>query len=269
MRIYLGTCGNRVGLEKYLELFNALEINATFYRFPPEKTLRRWERVFRSREGFGLSLKVFQGLTHPVSSPTWRRAGLAPEERERLRNLAGCLRLNPATEEFLERTIALTGRLSARFLLFQLPRVCAGEAEGFFAFFVRLRELLPPGTRAGLEIRWEDPGLLEDLFHRFGVIPVFDPLLFPGLLERFRNLPFLYFRLHGERKGGRLDYRKNYTNEELKRLADLVFGLEAEEVWILFNNIPMHENALRFREKFVITRATYAKRSSQSPSADR
>jgi len=250
MRIYLGTCGNRVGLKKYVELFNALEINATFYRFPSEKTIHGWERTLRLREDFALSIKVFQGLTHPLSSPTWRRANLHPEERERLRDLVGCLKLNPTTEEFLIQTLRLAERLSARFLLFQLPRNCAGEAERFPIFFSRLKDLIEPrrGPRVGLEIRWEAPELLDKIYHGFGVIPVFDPLLFPELLERFRNLPVLYFRLHGGKRGQRLDYRKDYSDEELERLSKLVFDLEAEEVWIFFNNIPMHENALRFRK---------------------
>ena len=250
MRIRIGTCGNKVGLKKYVELFDTLEINATFYNFPSERTLTNWEKTFKERKDFALAFKAFQGLTHPFSSPTWHRAKIRPEERENLRDQVGCLRLNPVTETFLKRTLEMARRLSACFLLFQLPRNCEKKKESFTDFFSRLRDLSGdvPGLRFGLEIRWEDPGLLERLYRHFEVVPVFDPLLFPAYLKRFRDLPFLYLRLHGELKGGRLNYNKNYSDEELQGLAELVSRLGAHEVFVLFNNVYMHENALRFKE---------------------
>ncbi len=249
MKIYIGTCGNKVGLKKYLEIFNSLEINATFYNFPSEKTLRNWEKAFRERKDFALALKVFQGLTHPLSSPTWRRARISPEERENLRDQVGCLRVNPITKKFLEETLSMAQRLSARFLLFQLPRNCEKEKENFKVFFSYLREIAEAlsDLHFGLEIRWEDPELLEELYNDFEVFPVFDPLLFPELLNRFQNLPLLYFRLHGTLEKGRLNYHKSYRHEELKELAELLSTLKAREVWVLFNNVYMHEDAQRFK----------------------
>ncbi len=247
MRVFIGTCGNRVALSRYVRLFSALEINATFYRFPTEKSLSNWEKVLRETVGFLLSLKAFQGFTHPVSSPTWRRSGLSPEEISALKDQVGCLRLTERTREYLRQTLTLCRRLSAGYLLFQLPAGCRGE--DLFPFFGEFRRALPEGPpHPALEIRWEDPELLLRLWETHRVVPAFDPLLFPEFLSALRGLPRLYFRLHGERRGGRIHYGKRYSDEELIKLSELVKSLRCEEVCVFFNNVYMHEDARRFLE---------------------
>ena len=250
MKIYVGTCGNRVGLKKYLKLFDTLEINATFYDFPSEKTLKNWEKAFKEEKAFRLAIKAFQGLTHPLSSPTWRRAKLSPEEREKFRGRVGCLRLNPVTEALLKRTLEMATRLSAYFLLFQLPRKCESEKENFIRFFSRLREFCggTKGLHYGLEIRWPEGDFLEKMYEEFGIVPVFDPFIFPEYLDRFKDLPLLYLRLHGTLERGRLNYNKRYGEDELRALGRRLSGLRAREILVLFNNIYMHEDALRFKK---------------------
>ena len=247
MKVYLGTCGPRVRLSQYVTLFNALEINATFYRFPSGRSLKNWQKALRDLPDFGLSLKVYQGLTHPPHLPTWKRSGLTPEERKALQGKVGCLKLTSETQAFWQQTLALAQTLKARFLLFQAPAACQKEGleEAFWEWALPLK---PPHCSWGLEIRWEEPKLLDRLWQRYQVVPVFDPLLFPALFERFKDLPRLYFRLHGGLKGGRLDYRKRYSEEELTLLAQKIKGLRSQEVWILFNNVYMHEDALSFKE---------------------
>ena len=55
-----------------------------------------------------------------------------------------------------------------------------------------------------------------------------------------------YFRLHG--LGNRMYYYQ-YSNEELKRLRGLVesFEDEGKQVYVLFNNLTMFDDAIRFR----------------------
>ncbi len=48
-----------------------------------------------------------------------------------------------------------------------------------------------------------------------------------------------YFRLHGGR-----DYRRQYSDDELARLRELSNG----EAYVLFNNISMYGDALRFKQ---------------------
>jgi uncharacterized protein YecE (DUF72 family) len=47
-----------------------------------------------------------------------------------------------------------------------------------------------------------------------------------------------YFRLHGGS-----DYRHQYTNDELTKLSKMI----DEEAYVLFNNIAMYNDALKFK----------------------
>ena len=70
----VGCCGLAgMSLSRYAEEFEVVELQSTFYRLPKPKTAKRWRESVRS--DFEFTMKVFQGVTHPVSSPTWRRAG--------------------------------------------------------------------------------------------------------------------------------------------------------------------------------------------------
>jgi len=54
-----------------------------------------------------------------------------------------------------------------------------------------------------------------------------------------------YFRLHG--LGKRYNYRYVYSGGDLKNLKRLIERLEeAEEVYVLFNNVKMYESAKLF-----------------------
>ena len=64
----MGTSGwsydwNPDGLEWYVSSsgLNAVELNASFYRFPRASTVRRWSRV---GEGIRWAVKVHRGVTH-------------------------------------------------------------------------------------------------------------------------------------------------------------------------------------------------------------
>ncbi len=249
-RVYVGPCGQVVSWKKLPELYSALEINQTFYRFPTERQIQNWQKALQqggaSRRNFRLIIKAFQGLTHPLRSPTWKRSGLKPEERAQLKDWVGCLRINPVTQEFWARTCALAQTLKAHYVLLQLPSWCAKEEENLFRFFNSLGQEASFGL--GLEIRWSAPHLLLALWERYGLTPVFDPFLEPGLYELFTpRAKTLYFRLHGQRDSrGRLNYRYQYEDSQLKRLAEMIKACAAEEVLVLFNNTYMKEDALRF-----------------------
>ena len=71
------------------------------------------------------------------------------------------------------------------------------------------------------------------------------------VVDPFKTLPVYvgktaYFRLHG--LGKRLYYYQ-YSDEELKRLFEIVKDYEekTEEVYVLFNNLSMFDDAIRFK----------------------
>jgi uncharacterized protein YecE (DUF72 family) len=73
-------------------------------------------------------------------------------------------------------------------------------------------------------------------------------------VDPFRHKPALvkdvvYFRLHGIGPG-EVNYNYKYTDADLKRLLGLVRGYEktAREVYLMFNNISMGDDALCFKQ---------------------
>ncbi|OAG27392.1 DUF72 domain-containing protein [Thermodesulfatator autotrophicus] len=249
-KIYVGTCGQVVSWKKFFELYSALEINATFYKFPSDRQISNWHKHIATgkEKGAFVSFKAHQLFTHPVSSPTWKRSEFGPEERKKIKDQVGCLKLNDFTINYLEKTRELAQNILADFVLFQLPATCAAQKENFIIFFKEVSNFL--ACSKGIEIRWEDLDLLDKLYGALGVVPVFDPFLWPGLREYFfPYIDFLYLRLHGQKdERGRLIYNYRYQDEELNQLKSWLFEAKASKIVVLFNNVYMKEDALRFKE---------------------
>jgi uncharacterized protein YecE (DUF72 family) len=107
----------------YAERFQTVEINATFYRMPTEKSVRSWADGTPSP--FKLTLKAPRRITHD----------------QRLRDCADALRA------FCHAAGTLGDKLGV--LLFQLPPNFKIDVERFDAFLTEL----PPGARAAFEFR--------------------------------------------------------------------------------------------------------------------
>ena len=248
-KIWVGTCGQVVAWKKFFELFSALELNATFYKFPTERQVKNWKKHLEEgkQKGAFLAMKAHQLFTHPLNSPTWKRSEFSPEERKKFKDLVGCLKWNEFTKTQLQRTKVLAEELGIDFILFQLPQACAKERENFFSFLKKARELLP--AKIGLEIRWDDLSLLQE-GRALNITPVFDPFLEPTLRkEFFPELDFLYLRLHGTKDPrGRLNYRHRYGAQELRILKAWILEAKAGKICVFFNNIFMKEDALKFKE---------------------
>ncbi len=248
-KIWIGTCGQVVSWQRFFDLFTALELNSTFYKFPTERQLKNWKKYLEAgkQKGAFLSLKAHQLFTHPLKSPTWKRSEFGPEERKKLKDLVGCLKWNDFTVEQLERLKTLVEELKQDLVLFQLPAACEAEKEQILPFLLRAKETLK--TKVGLEIRWNDLSLLKKVAEE-GVTPVFDPFLEPELRENlFPELDFLYLRLHGKKDSrGKINYRYQYTDSDFRNLKTWLEGARAPKICVLFNNVYMKEDALRFKE---------------------
>ncbi|MEM5824892.1 MAG: DUF72 domain-containing protein, partial [Thermofilaceae archaeon] len=74
--IKVGTCGwsAKGGREAYFAHFSVIELQETFYKLPLEETAEKWRS--RAPPGFEFVVKAWQAITHPPSSPTWKRSGL-------------------------------------------------------------------------------------------------------------------------------------------------------------------------------------------------
>jgi uncharacterized protein YecE (DUF72 family) len=70
-RVRVGLCGFSMAMEDYALHFGVVEIQQTFYQPPRDDTMRRW--ISATPRGFEFALKAWQLVTHPGSSPTYRR----------------------------------------------------------------------------------------------------------------------------------------------------------------------------------------------------
>lgn len=226
----IGCCGFPRAHQETYRQFSVVEVQQTFYQPPRLKTLKRWRA--EAPHGFEFTLKAWQAITHPASSPTYRRlrAPLArPAE-------AGFFQATDTVAAAWERTRDCASVLGARVLLFQCPARFTPEET----HIGNLRRFFETIGRDRLILAWEPRGywpdrLVRTLCRELQLIPVIDPLQREPL-----DSTLAYFRLHG--LGG---YNYRYTDEDLNRLFALC--PLRKDAYVLFNNTGMFEDALRFQ----------------------
>ncbi len=232
--ILVGTCGwsriyeflhpsrLKVGeLKAYSEVFKAVEVDSSFYRFHRPETYRGWRMSVP--EGFEFTLKCHRSITH--------EAMMRPSD-EALRGM--------------ERMVEAARACGAGILLLQTPaslRACRESFKNLTEFFERVAD-------GEIRLAWEPRGgswesgdglkFLRESLERFNVIHVVDPL--KGSPAWMGDT--LYFRLHGL-PGYNLEY--SYANRELEALREKVKPLAERRVYIFFNNYAMYRDAYRFK----------------------
>jgi uncharacterized protein YecE (DUF72 family) len=97
------------------------------------------------------------------------------------------------------------------------------------------------------------------LLDKANLIHIVDPFA----LMLLKHDELIYFRMHGiynVSKNGQISYNYNYeySNEELERLKKMVESLNAKEAFVMFNNINMHDDALRFKVILHVTSSNYS-----------
>ena len=245
MIVKIGCCGWCVkgGKKAYYKVFRLIELQSTFYKLPKVKTAQKW-RSEAPRE-FEFTMKAWQVITHLPSSPTWRKAGIKVDES--LKDKYGYLR--PTEENFKawERTLEICNALNCKVCVLQTPPSFTPSEENINnmkTFFSSIR-------RNSVLIAWEPrgkwrqcPEIIREICNECDVIHVFDPLKSKPLSSH----EVAYIRLHG--LNGEVNYRYKYKEEDLERLANSIAGLKRnyETIYVLFNNIYMKDDALRFRE---------------------
>jgi len=230
--IRVGCCGWPVARARYVEVFDLVEVQETFYNLPRPGTAERWRAAVPA--GFEFVLKAPQLITHEPSSPTYRRLRTPLPAARRARY--GAFKPTPEVHAAWEATRALAGTLGTRVVLFQCPASFTPTAlhrRNLTRFFETVE-------RGELRFAWEPRGDWSDaevseLCRRLDLIHCVDP---------FQRRPLwgtpAYFRLHG--KGG---YRYRYTDADLEELRALT--REAGAAYVLFNNLAMWDDARRFR----------------------
>jgi len=116
-RAKVGCCGFPEGKKAYYQQFKLAEIQQTFYRPPSVEIVKKWGE--EAPQDFEFSLKAWQFITHPASSPTYRKAGLRiPAAKE---NDYGFFK--PGEEVFVAwaKTRSVAEALESKAILFQCP----------------------------------------------------------------------------------------------------------------------------------------------------
>ena len=215
-------------LEHYASMFDTVEIDATFYRIPEERTVDAWRD--RTPPGFLFAAKIPQVVTHE-------------------KFLEGCLEEMTAFLRVMQRLGDRLGPLLLQFRYFRKAEM--PDPKPFLERLERFLPSLPPGMRFAVEVRNKSllGERLFDLLRRQGIALAFiDHPWFPTIDQMMkrpaaRTAPFAYIRWLGDR----VEIEKRTTSwnalivdrtSELRRWAQAVRTLTAEQRTVhgYFNN---------------------------------
>lgn len=195
-------------LERYSGIFNAVEVNSSFYRAHRRETYERWASSVPS--GFRFSVKVPRQVTH-------------------LARLKDPSMLVP----FLDQVAGLGDKLGP--LLVQIPPSLRFETSLARHFLGGLREHF--GGAVALEPRhssWLSPSA-ERLMSDFQVARVAaDPAMDPTAARPGAWDGLCYYRLHGSPQVYRSPYSQQYLDELAAKL--LQSASRPGELWCIFDN---------------------------------
>jgi len=236
--VVIGCCGWPEARQRYFSHLGAVELQDTFYDPPSPQRASRLRQ--EAPPGFVVTMKAWQLITHPPTSPTYRRLrrGLPAEAREE----AGLFRPTATVRWAWQETLAVARAVGAMAIVFQCPPSFRPTPENKG----HLQDFFQQVEREGRILAWEPrgpwpPEEVMALCRELGLVHCVDPLA--------QGLPLwgeaAYLRLHG--RGG---YRYRYSDRELAELAQICERLLAQgrrPVLVMFNNTNMLEDALRFQ----------------------
>ena len=218
--IKVGCCGFPTSMKKYFENFSLVELNNTFYQYPKERTVEGWR--LKAPENFEFTVKAHQDISHKTK-----------------------MKVGDVSLRAFECMKHICKTLNSKILLIQTPGSFRPERLEEVAKFLSEVDcedlVLVWETRGPL---WENEKVynkLEQVLEKLGVTHVTDPFrLMPAYTDEIA-----YFRLHGL---GKQMYYYQYSDKELQRLRELItpYEREGKEVYVLFNNLSMFEDATRF-----------------------
>jgi len=239
VQIIVGICGFAASKKRiFSSKLGIIEVQKTFYGFPRETTFERWRN--EAPESMEFSLKAPMLLTHEPSSPIYRKSKFKLTEGEK--EYFGTFKLNEKSEKIILRTFKIAKILNARHLVFQTPKSFNSTQKNIeiaknFLSYVKKKFY----GKVCWEPRGWDPSIADGLCKSLNIIEITDP---------FARLPshpqdVYYFRLHGSPPGERM-YRYTYTDNDLKELYETITTLSFRTCYVLFNNVAMFNDALRF-----------------------
>jgi uncharacterized protein YecE (DUF72 family) len=211
----------RKWLEYYSNIFDTVEINNTFYRFPRENALKTWKDTVE--KNFQFTLKGHRYVTH----------------RKKLKEASESVRDFELLAKLLKKNLGC--------VLWQLPPNLHRNDEKLEKFC----QTLDPTLKNVLEFRhdsWYDEEVYEILRKNKIIFSSISSPEFPDDLITTSKIGYL--RFHGTGKDW---YDHLYSETELQEWHKKIKDSRLKEIYIYFNNdIHAHapENARQLREMF-------------------
>lgn len=233
IRIKIGCCGFPTSKKNYVNTFSVVELQQTFYEPPEPKIALKWRSEVPG--DFEFTLKAWQLITHTPNSPTYKKLKHPiPKDRQ---DCYGNFRSTSEVMAAWRKTKEIAEILKARIIIFQSPASFKPTPENK----KNLQEFFRHLDRDNFLLGWEPRGQwkkeeIYELSEELDLLDVVDPFNRQTVTTGLK-----YFRLHGI--GG---YRYRYSDEDLKKIIAWIEG--SKEVYIMFNNVYMYEDACRFKE---------------------
>ncbi len=195
------------GLQRYAGVFNAAEINTTFYRPHKPETFARWAATVP--DGFRFAVKAPKAVTH----------------ERRLKDADDLM------AAFLDQVAPLGDRLGP--VLVQLPPTLAFDPDVAARFFEALRRAWDgPVALEPRHASWFVPEVDERLIDWRVARVAADPAKVPAAAHPGGWPELVYWRLHGSPRM----YYSPYEAPVLDQLAENLRASGAAERWCVFDN---------------------------------
>lgn len=225
MKIFVGTSGwyyewnEKKSLDWFIEnsKLNAIELNASFYRFPFPNMIKSWAKKGKSLHWV---VKVNRLITHQ-----YKFSDKVTAIWQKFFNLFSVM------HKFID------------YFLFQLPPSFTPKAKSKIANFIKKTNI---AKKFALEIRHET-WFKQDLIkwaESLGItwVSIDAPEFTRDIIKTSKNV---YLRMHGRTNW----YHYNYTDRELKEIGKRIIAADPDRVYVFFNNNHnMLKNAQKMRK---------------------
>lgn len=196
-------------LQRYAQIFSAVEINSSFYRHHKPESYKRWANAVP--EGFRFAVKAPRTITHE-------------------RRFVG----SEAELETFVAAIRMLGRKLGPILL-QLPPSFRFQRQIADQFFVKLRQhfrgqvVIEPRHASWFQT---EP---QQLLYEYQISRVAaDPACVPEAAEPMEGGDIAYYRLHGSPQIYYSPYNETTLTELAERLKS--HSASAKDIWCIFDN---------------------------------
>ncbi|MCD6483181.1 MAG: DUF72 domain-containing protein [Candidatus Aenigmarchaeota archaeon] len=239
MEILVGCCGFCMAKIKYYQHFETVEIQKTFYQLIDEKLAKKWRK--EAPENFEFTVKAFQGITHTLKSPTWKKCNLDKEYLSKIKDGIGYLRPAKHVFEFWDKTLKIAKILKSKIVVIQLPKSFKPTEENIKNAKDFLNSVTKRKVTIAIELRGWDNRDKEKLMINKNITIIGDVISEIPIPQKI-----VYLRLHGQNRNGKINYKYEYSNKELKEIVEYLINTKLDS-YVMFNNIFMKRDAIKFK----------------------